>query len=463
MYHQYQQQQLQQQQHQQQSMDHARMKEYGTVVNAREVENHMNDNDDDDEEDIDMEGIDAFLGDSIPLIPTSAIDNIEYSTNATAIAAAAAAINANGNQNNYMIPSSTPMSSGFFQPFYHLESSSLSSVGTPSSSLSGTQPTASAAVMGMPTAGGIPAHETLDQMLTRLEYDIQNDKTSSADARKIKAREVARLRRMKKQQEAETLTREIAELLFEYECAQQACDIILSSPLDRKILEEQVSIISNSLDQINRPTYLICQVCGDKFKRDDDIIHHIGNKHSILALKPSADDMDEDETQQQQSNDKTSGNVDKKRQRLEKNALSARLSRQRKKLYVQLLQTQIPLLKARINRIRVCMPAHALKLAIEFAQARQYIEYPAGGLYPFDQVSQLLSAPRKPMPSLKPLDVSSPASSKTEMSSLSEESAIDMKNKSKNQRPIITKYRSSISTNVSNEEELNFTNVKMEM
>lgn len=214
------------------------------------------------------------------------------------------------------------------------------------------------------------------------------------DDKRTKSREIARLRRMKKQNEAMTLTKEMAQLMFEYECFEHACETTITSPVERMIMLQQVSILSETTND-TRGAAMTCAVCSGKFFSEKDIINHLVENHSLENSKMSGEDSDDDNDDDDTSSKKSSSNhnaiVDKKRRRQERNAISARLSRQRKKLYILLLQTQIPVLRARLDRIRLCIPPYALKTALSLISKGGPTTFPYGGnLFPYELVSKLL-------------------------------------------------------------------------
>ncbi len=213
--------------------------------------------------------------------------------------------------------------------------------------------------------------------------------------KRTKSREVARLRRMKKQNEAISLTKEMAQLMFEYECFEHACETTITLPVERMIMLQQVSILSETTNDI-RGAAMTCAVCGGKFFSEKDIVNHLIESHSLESSKMSGEDTDDDNDDDDDNNSntkKSSSNavLDKKRRRQERNAISARLSRQRKKLYILLLQTQIPVLRARLDRIRLCIPPYALKTALSLISKGGPATFPYGGnLFPYELVSKLL-------------------------------------------------------------------------
>jgi len=222
--------------------------------------------------------------------------------------------------------------------------------------------------------------------------------------KRTKSREIARLRRMKKQNEAMSLTKEMAQLMFEYECYEHACEITITSPVERMIMLQQVSILSETTADTNTPA-LTCAVCSGKYFSEKDIVNHLIESHSLESAKMSGEDTDDDDDDDSNANGNSNSNskksssssaasnaaLDKKRRRQERNAISARLSRQRKKLYILLLQTQIPVLRARLDRIRLCIPPYALKTALSLISKGGPATFPYGGnLFPYELVSKLL-------------------------------------------------------------------------
>lgn len=310
------------------------------------------------------------------------------------------------------------------------------------------------------------------------EEDDDDELSDAIQSKRAKARQIARSRRARKIQEAETLTREITELLNDYECALKACDFTLTSPIDKKILEEQMAILSETTNGMYRYYPLTCKVCGEKFKRDIDVADHLVKYHAITALKSTLENESE-LTSSAASPSATSstgtgegvtstistiattsaatatvsGTNDKKRSRLEKNALSARLSRQRKKHYILLLQTQIPVLKLRIEKLKACMPPKTLKLALTLKSTSSAAFPKQEGLFPYEIVHKLLY--------MRQYSEEDERASHSVLSPDSSDMGYQIRNgimqsnadeNGNNQiKPVITAYRSSVSTTNSSE------------
>jgi len=186
-------------------------------------------------------------------------------------------------------------------------------------------------------------------MLNQHQNKFLPEEDSKVQARLARNRTTARLRRERKKHEAEVLTKYVAGI--------QKRINELSSVVDSRPAEESEKL-QMIVDQCGTPP-VCCQFCAQLFTTDTDKNAHVTHIHeqdvkareAFLAESRkfglSVDGMEELENSEEEEEDTYSPLVrmsseDRRKRRLERNAASARLCRQRKKLYIEGLRSQIP-------------------------------------------------------------------------------------------------------------------------
>jgi len=181
--------------------------------------------------------------------------------------------------------------------------------------------------------------------------------SNKLQARLERNRATARLRRERKKQEAELLTKFVAGLKL------RASELMASfSNLDEhKRMEARRTIKSFGDPPVP------CMFCTNSFSTEVEAQGHMSSAHRA-DLKAREQFLEEsrkfgltaDGNEIKRSLDKGRSmrmtSEERKKRRLERNAASARLCRQRKKLYIENLRSQIPGLRHRVRAVEAALP-----------------------------------------------------------------------------------------------------------
>ena len=190
------------------------------------------------------------------------------------------------------------------------------------------------------------------------------DRSSRVQARLARNRTTARMRRERKKQQAENLTRLVTELRVELEA--------MESYLSAMPAEKQAEV-QKGVETLGAPP-VACLFCDQDFRTEELKEKHVQSDHTadLKARQAFQKIYHEDQKKQLESvgpaNAKLSQEERRKR-RLERNAASARLCRQRKKQYIENLRKQVPVLRHKVLGLRSLMPKEAGEKAQEKVKA----------------------------------------------------------------------------------------------
>mmetsp|Transcript_3278 Transcript_3278/g.3707 ORF Transcript_3278/g.3707 Transcript_3278/m.3707 type:complete len:425 (-) Transcript_3278:136-1410(-) len=203
------------------------------------------------------------------------------------------------------------------------------------------------------------------------EIAASSDRTK---ARLARNRTTARLRRERKKHQAETLTKEVAELTFKLETLESHLDT-LGAKAKKNILR--------AVDDFGPPP-VACIFCDMDFPDNETKNKHVETNHAAelkarnIAKQNAAKEEQESRSQE---NEKVAGKLSydsRRKRRLERNAQSARLCRQRKKLYIENLRMQLPQLRHRVESLRKLIPDADTVLEKKLSQSFKIEVTPAG-------------------------------------------------------------------------------------
>uniref|UniRef100_A0A7S2WP47 C2H2-type domain-containing protein n=1 Tax=Mucochytrium quahogii TaxID=96639 RepID=A0A7S2WP47_9STRA len=183
-------------------------------------------------------------------------------------------------------------------------------------------------------------------------------------------RTTARIRRERKKHEAELLTKYVAALRLRLKELTTAVD-----NLPKEEQEEAFKIVKS----FGEPR-LACQFCSNTFEKQGTLDEHLKLNHAAelrareqFITESRSFGLSTEGTLEGAANESGSGNqnvedeaegfrlsrltsAERKKRRLERNAASARLCRQRKKLYIENLKCQLPGLRHRVKALEAALP-----------------------------------------------------------------------------------------------------------
>lgn len=191
------------------------------------------------------------------------------------------------------------------------------------------------------------------------------DPSSSWDertkARLARNRTTARLRRERKKHQAENLTKQVAELTFKLETLEAHLET-LPKKAKKNILK--------GLEDFG-PAPVACIFCDFDFPSEELRARHVESSHAaeVKARSQAKAIAAKDEAEVNSVNNSKLSPVERRKRRLERNAASARLCRQRKKLYIENLRQQLPSLRHRVDSLRKLIPDADSVLEQKLAQS----------------------------------------------------------------------------------------------
>lgn len=205
------------------------------------------------------------------------------------------------------------------------------------------------------------------------------DQSSRIQARLARNRTTARMRRERKKQQAENLTRLVTELRVELDAMES---YLLTMPSTKQ------KEVHTGLEALGSPP-VACLFCDQDFKTEELKEKHVQSDHTadLKARQAFQKIYNEDQKKQLESvgpaNTKLSQEERRKR-RLERNAASARLCRQRKKQYIENLRKQVPVLRHKVLGLRSLMPKEAMDKAQQ--KVKELVRSKEGSLSSIDEI-----------------------------------------------------------------------------
>eukprot|EP00511_Aplanochytrium_stocchinoi_P004163 CAMPEP_0204840726 /NCGR_PEP_ID=MMETSP1346-20131115/38785_1 /ASSEMBLY_ACC=CAM_ASM_000771 /TAXON_ID=215587 /ORGANISM="Aplanochytrium stocchinoi, Strain GSBS06" /LENGTH=489 /DNA_ID=CAMNT_0051978321 /DNA_START=192 /DNA_END=1661 /DNA_ORIENTATION=+ len=218
------------------------------------------------------------------------------------------------------------------------------------------------------TAEKMKMNNTNPSFLSRVKQETEEkteEKQSEAEsgrtaARLARNRTTARLRRERKKQQAETLTKQVAELTFKLEALEGHLETL--GPKAKKNILKGIESFGSAP--------VACVFCNQDFPKKEMLDKHVETHHAaeLKARKMTEQqqkeeqnmEFDEQETDDQNlplgGSRRASINDSRRKRRLERNAQSARLCRQRKKQYIESLRIRLPELRHRVEILRKLIP-----------------------------------------------------------------------------------------------------------
>ena len=187
------------------------------------------------------------------------------------------------------------------------------------------------------------------------------DRNSRIQARLARNRTTARMRRERKKQQAENLTRLVTELRVELEAMENFLNTLP---------REKQEAVRKGMECLGAAP-VACLFCDQDFKSEELKEKHVQSEHTadLKARQAFQKIYQEDQKKQLETSGPANAKLsqeERRKRRLERNAASARLCRQRKKQYIENLRKQVPVLRHKVLGLRSLMP----KEATEVAQAK---------------------------------------------------------------------------------------------